>query len=222
MAFRVNQIVRSKRKTLALIVKADGSVIVRAPLRASQRLIREFVEKHRQWIETKQAEALATLPLAPRQYAPGETCLYLGIAYPLEIVEGQKEGVTLDETFKLSASRQGEAAAAFERWYRARARQVISERVEFFARQQDFQYKGIKITSARTRWGSCSVTGSLSFSWRLILAPLPVVDYVVVHELVHTVFHNHSKQFWNKVGVIMPDYAVHRTWLREHGQELLT
>lgn len=216
-----DQIIRSKRKTLALIVKPDGSLLVRAPLRTSNALIQEFVEKNRGWIEKQQTKARTTLSAAARQYVPGEIFLYLGTSYPLEIVEGQKEPLRLDRKFKLAASHQGEAALAFERWYREQAKQTIPARVEFFARQYDFSYKRIGITSARTRWGSCSATGSLSFSWRLILAPLAVVDYVVVHELVHTVFHNHSKRFWHRVATIMPDYHVHRRWLRENGGHVL-
>jgi predicted metal-dependent hydrolase len=221
MPVPVDQIIRSKRKTLALIVKPDGSILVRAPLRASRAVIEEFVRKNTQWIEKHRAKALAAPLPAPRRYGPGEAFLYLGTAYPLEIVNGQKESLRLDGSFKLAASHQKDAAQAFERWYREQARQVLTERVEFFARQYDFQYKHIRITSARTRWGSCSATGSLSFSWRLILAPLAVVDSVVVHELVHTVFHNHSKQFWHRVGTILPDYQEHRRWLREHGRQLL-
>ena len=222
MTFPVNQIIRSKRKTLALIVKPDGSVIVRAPLRTSKALIQEFVEKNREWIERQQAKALATLRAVSRQYVPGETFPYLGTRYSLEIVEGQREPLQLDDgRFKLAASHQNDAAPAVEHWYREQARQVLTVRVDFFARDYEFDYKGIRITSARTRWGSCSATGSLSFSWRLIQAPLAVVDYVVIHELVHTVVHNHSKQFWQRVGTILPDYQEHRRWLRAHGRQLL-
>jgi predicted metal-dependent hydrolase len=216
-----HKIIRSKRKTLAILVKPDGSVQVRAPMRTSNLVIEQFIEKNKDWIEKHRAKALATLPPPPRQYGTRESFPYLGIAYPLEIVEKQRKPLILDETFKLSASHLDSAASAFERWYREQARQILTERVEFFARQYGFQHKGIRITSARTRWGSCSSTGSLSFSWRLIQAPLTVVDYVVVHELVHTVIHNHSKRFWQRVETIMPDYQEHRRWLREHGQDLL-
>jgi predicted metal-dependent hydrolase len=147
---------------------------------------------------------------------------YLGMTYPLKLVEGGREPLSLDgESFKLAVSYLSDAASVFERWYRGQARQVLTGRVEFFARQHDFHYQRIRITSARTRWGSCSSTGSLSFSWRLIQAPSAVVDYVVVHELVHTVFHNHSQHFWNLVEMIMPDYQDHRRWLKEHARELL-
>jgi predicted metal-dependent hydrolase len=222
MTLPVDQIIRSKRKTLALIVRTDGSVLVRAPLRTPKSVIQAFVAKNKGWIEIKQAQVLATLPLPTREYVSGQTFPYLGASYPLDIVEGQRDALLLDTgKFKLAALQPNDAAAAFERWYREQARQVLSARVEFFTRAYNFHYKSIRITSARTRWGSCSATGSLSFSWRLIQAPLVVVDYVVVHELVHTVVHNHSKKFWQRVGMIMPDFQDHRKWLREHGRELL-
>ena len=222
MTFPMNQVIRSKRKTLALIVKPDGSVLVRAPLRTPRTVIQAFVVRNKGWIETKQAEVLATLPPPTREYVSGQIFPYLGTSYPLEIVVGQREPLLLDTgKFRLAVLQQKDAASVFERWYREQARQVLSARVEFFTRANDFHYKGIRITSARTRWGSCSATGSLSFSWRLIQAPPVVVDYVVVHELVHTAVHNHSKKFWQRVGMIMPDFQEHRKWLREHGRELL-
>lgn len=221
MPVKVDQIIRSKRRTLALIVKPDGSLVVRAPLRTSEKSIREFIETHTDWILRKQAEALASLPPAPRQYMPGETFPYLGEAYSLEIVRGQKKPLVLAETFKLSESARGKAKLAFERWYRLQAKQVLTERVLHYASQYGFQYKKIGITSARTRWGSCSADGSLNFSWRLILNSLELVDYVVVHELVHTVFHNHSKRFWKRVETILPDYKERRKRLHKNGQALM-
>jgi predicted metal-dependent hydrolase len=188
MPISVDQIVRSKRKTLALIVKPDGLLIVRAPLRTSEKAIRDFIEHHAEWVKKKQAEALASRPPAPKHYIAGETFMYLGNAYPLEIVRGQKKPLLLEENFKMAESAQSKAELIFERWYRAQAKQILTERVNLFASQYDFQYKKIGITSARTRWGSCSADKSLNFSWRLILTPLEAVDYVVLHELVHTVF----------------------------------
>jgi predicted metal-dependent hydrolase len=218
MPIEVNQIIRSKRKTLALIVKPDGTLVVRAPLRTAEKSIWEFMENHTEWIEKKRAEALAALPLAPRQYVSGEIFMYLGQSYPLEIVKGQKKPLLLEENFKLAESAQATAKLVFERWYRMQAKKILNERVSKYASQYCLQYKKIGITSARTRWGSCSANGSLNFSWRLIMAPIEVVDYVVVHELAHTVFHNHSKRFWKKVETIMPDYKERKKWLRKNGQ----
>ena len=221
MPVEISHTVRSKRKTLALIVKPDGSVIVRAPLRASEKTIREFVQNHSSWIQKKRAEFQAVVHPLPRQYVAGELFLYLGQEYPLEIVKRQKSPLLLEENFRLRESARAHAARVFERWYREQARHILEERVNDYARQYAFQYQKIGITSARTRWGSCSATGSLNFSWRLIMAPIEAVDYVVVHELVHTIIHNHSKHFWKKVEEVMPDFRDRRLWLRKNGSQLV-
>ena len=221
MPIEASQIVRSKRKTIALIVKPDGSLIVRAPLRTPDGIIQEFIQRNTGWVTRKQAEALAALPPAPRQYVAGELFLYLGNPYPLFIAQGQQPPLLFDESFKLADAAQSKASLMFERWYRTQAKMIINERVDVYARQYNFQYKRIGITSARTRWGSCSANGSLNFSWRLMMAPIEAIDYVIIHELVHTVVHNHSRQFWDKVARIMPDYQERRKWLRTHAQELM-
>jgi len=221
MSIEIDQTIRSKRKTLALIVKPNGSLIVRAPLRSSEKSIREFVEKNAQWIEKKQAEVREIIPLAPKQYIPGEMFMYLGHVYPLEIVKGQKKPLLLIDNFKLAESAQNYADLIFERWYRGQARQILNERVNLYASQHDFRYEKIRITSARSRWGSCSANGSLNFSWRLIMTPLETIDYVVIHELVHTMIHNHSKRFWKKVEKILPNYKEHKKWLKNNGQQFM-
>lgn len=221
MPIEINEIVRSKRKTLALIVRPDGSLIVRAPLKTAEKTIWGFIEDHAEWIEKKRAEALAALPPTPRQFVPGERFLFLGTAYPLEIVKGQQKPLILEGNFKLAESAQTDARLVFEHWYRAQARRILEDRVNSYANEYGLHYQKIGITSARTRWGSCSGNGSLNFSWRLIMAPMEAVDYVVVHELAHTVFHNHSRRFWKKVESIMPDFKERRKWLRKNGLELM-
>jgi hypothetical protein len=88
--------------------------------------------------------------------------------------------------------------------------------VVHYARLYNFHYQKIRLSSARTRWGSCSARGTLSFTWRLIMSPPEIIDYVVIHELAHTIHHNHSPQFWGLVGSILPDYAEKRKWLKHN------
>jgi predicted metal-dependent hydrolase len=221
MSIEINQIIHSKRKTIALIVQRDGALIVRAPLKVSEKAIREFVEKHSGWVQEKQAQMCAVVPTLAKQYAPGEKFLYLGRQVPLEIVKGQKPALILDTHFKLAESALENAEKVFQNWYREQARQILSERVRLFAGQHNLHYQKIRISSARTRWGSCSSKGSLSFSWRLILMPMEMVDYVIVHELAHTLVHNHSQRFWKQVEKIRPDYKEHRKWLRTNGRKVM-
>ncbi|MCM1044516.1 MAG: M48 family metallopeptidase [Candidatus Gastranaerophilales bacterium] len=107
-----------------------------------------------------------------------------------------------------------------DRRYRNFARQSITKRVVFYHALTGGDYTSITIRDQKTRWGSCSSKGTLSFNYRLIYAPSKVMDYVVVHELCHLTHMNHSKNFWAMVERIMPDYRAQKAWLKEHGQEL--
>lgn len=113
---------------------------------------------------------------------------------------------------------------ALEKRYRDAAKEYIPKRVAYYASTYDHliqhPYTRITIRDQKTRWGSCSSRGTLSFNWRLMLAPPAVLDYVVVHELCHLEHMNHSKDFWHCVEMILPNYKIHRKWLKEHGQEL--
>jgi len=220
----IDRLIRSNRRTLALIVELDGSVTVRAPRRASRKAIEAFVADKADWIAHKQARAkvlAAERRALEKTYREGETHLYLGQAYPLRRPAGAGKRVAFDEhAFSLPADCP-EPAAAFERWYRRAARALLQERVAVLAATHGYTVKRVRITGARTRWGSCSSTGSLNFSWRLVQAPPDVVDYVVVHELVHLEHPNHSKVFWRRVAELCPDYAAQRAWLRTHGRGLV-
>lgn len=107
-----------------------------------------------------------------------------------------------------------------EKRYRNSARKVFTKRVEFYHKVTGGTYTSITIRDQKSRWGSCSSRGTLSFNYRLVFAPPAVLDYVVVHELCHLTHMNHSKDFWNMVASVMPDYKTYKNWLKEHGQEL--
>jgi predicted metal-dependent hydrolase len=220
MVVHIDRIIHSKRKTIALMVESDGWIVVRAPLRMTGQAILQFVERHADWVEMRLAEIRSAAPVPPQQYQPGQNFLYLGREYPLEIVPDQQKKLVLEDRFKLAGSDLKSAELAFQQWYRQRAGLIIPERVLFYANKYAFQYRSVTISSARTRWGSCSSKGVLSFSWRLILTPIELVDYVVVHELAHTVQHNHSKKFWNLVEEIFPDYKERRRRLRQFGEQV--
>ncbi len=119
-----------------------------------------------------------------------------------------------------SSSLSDQTKAELEKRYREAARRVITERVAYYHQFTGGDYHTIAIREQKTRWGSCSARGTLSFHWKLILAPPVVLDYVVVHELCHLTHMNHSKDFWNMVSSVMPDYQVRRKWLKVHGSEL--
>lgn len=109
---------------------------------------------------------------------------------------------------------------ALEKRYRSAARSRFEQRCDYFHRLTGGTYTSVTIRDQKTRWGSCSSRGTLSFNYRLIFAPPQILDYVVVHELCHLTHMNHSREFWRMVESVMPDYKIHRQWLREHGGEL--
>ena len=230
-------LIRSKRKTVALIVQPDGTLLVRAPLRLARRAIEEFISQKSAWILSHQQMAHAAPPTPPaRQYRSGEVFTFLGNKYPLEIVPAASHtpvtpdastrmprGQVLEligDKFRLSQAAQAHAADVFTDWYKQQARRVLEERVKWYATRFGLKYTRVHISSARTRWGSCSSRGSLSFTWRMVIAPLEVIDYVVAHELVHLRLKNHSPAFWREVESILPDYKVRQKWLKTNGKSL--
>lgn len=220
MQIEINKLVRARRRTIALIVERDGSLTVRAPKRAALHDIEQFIHEKAGWI-LRTRERLKSLPETPKKkYIDGEIFLFLGNEYPLKLVTPQRPALKFNQQFSLGRTSQNRAETLFTRWYKEQAFQLISERVNYYARLHGFEPKQIKISSAKTRWGSCTSTGNLNFTWRLVMAPLEIIDYVVIHELVHLRVHNHSLKFWKQVELIDPDYKVKRKWLRINGELL--
>ena len=213
---KIEKIIRSKRKTIALQITDDATLVVRAPFDASGKTIKNIVNKHMDWIERKRREVISRDPkFAKKEFVNGEGFLYLGRYYKLNIVDGQNKPLVFNNGFFFLSAHIPTAKEVFVNWYRKKAYEKISERVEWCAQRRGSKHNAVNITNAQKRWGSCSQKKNLNFSWRLIMAPVPVIDYVVVHELVHLEEKNHAKSFWNKVKILMPDYEKHRDWLKK-------
>ena len=176
-------LVRSSRKTLAVQIRADGTVIARAPLRMPKDRILCFLSEKASWIRMQQGR--------------------------------------MQEREKMRQQARIHLDAAQEKELRERAKSVLAQRTAYFARQIGVTYGRITVRDQKTRWGSCSQTGNLNFNFRLILAPLEVWDYVVVHELCHRRQMNHSAQFWQEVAQVLPDYRKRKAWLTENGWRLM-
>jgi hypothetical protein len=218
----IQRIVRSPRRTFALIVEDDGSLVVRAPLRASRAQIEQVVAEKAAWILSRQEAARRAAAEAPgRRFVEGELFLFLGQAYPLQVVEAQRAPLVLDgSALRITRQALPQAARHLEGWYRQQARQVFNQRAAQYAQQHGFCYRQVRLSSARTRWASCGPKGDLNFCWRLVMAPLEVIDYVVLHELVHLAERNHSPRFWSRVESLLPDYRPRRAWLRANAARL--
>lgn len=168
-----------KRKTLAITITQEGSLLIKAPLQMKEREIERFIGQKRYWIY-KQTK---------------------------HILEENKSRVyrSEEEVQKL----------------REQAREVLTKRTDYYKEILRVDYQRIRIGNQKTRWGSCSSRGTISYNWHLILMPEPIIDYVVVHELCHLVEMNHSPSFWKKVSEVLPDYQSRRKWLKENGNRYL-
>lgn len=218
---QVDKFIRSRRRTIGLQITSEGRLIVRAPLKAAMRDIQSFIEKKQRWITKIQVRAQNQKLLhQPKRYIDGELFPYLGKSFELYLVNDVSCAMRLDNAFYLSMKYRDRGEAIFKAWYKSGAQVVIADRVKIFAARHGLHHGQIRISNARRRWGSCSTKGNLNFSWRLVMAPLIVVDYVVVHELAHLIEKNHSSRFWNRVGGMMPDYEEHKKWLRENEKRL--
>jgi predicted metal-dependent hydrolase len=217
----INKIIRSRRKTIALIIQRDGALIIRAPLRTPEKTIRELVEQKAGWITKKQAEMAQNQRTPARQFSDGEKFLLMGKAYPLKIIKNQHNALAFElGSIKLAEKAIPRAKETLTTWYKKMAATLLPARIETLAAKHNLTPKKTRITSARTRWGSCSSTGTISLTWRLVMAPPETIDYVIIHELVHLNIKNHSKTFWNAVAALMPDYKKHVDWLKKNGQSL--
>lgn len=218
--FEIEKIVRSKRKTIALEVTDRATLIVKAPYYVSNKTIDEVIQKHIKWIRRRIEITRTQEKTFPKEFVSGESFLYLGKPYRLFVVYEQKESLRFDGAFRLREDQQTFARELFLQFYKKEAKRFILERVKLYSKIMGVSYKSFRITAATKRWGSCSRDGRLSFAYRLIMAPVSVIDYVVIHELCHVIEHNHSKAFWEKVKAALPDYEEQKRWLKEKGQLL--
>jgi predicted metal-dependent hydrolase len=201
-----------------MYINNDAALIVRAPFHTSVEIINKVVLKHKERLEKTQKEVqLRNLKFKKKKFVNGERFLYLGNYYRLKLVDNRETPLNLENEFFLSKKYLSHAKNIFIIWYKRRAYETISQRIRLYAQNRGFEYNKINITNAQKRWGSCSHQGNLCFTWRLIMAPLPIIDSVVVHELAHLGVKNHSKAFWHKVGSLDPEYKEHKEWLRNNG-----
>ena len=212
---------RKRKKTISLQIGDNSELMIYAPYFTPVAEINRFVEEKQTWIDRAMRKQAELLPLhKKKEYVTGENFYYLGQAYPLEAFFEPLENTGVifwnNRFFLNCPENTAMRKHYFISWYKKKARQYLSERVDFYESMLKLTSNGLRITSAERRWGSCSEDNNLSFSFRLIMAPPQVIDYVVVHELMHIREKNHSSKFWNLVIEVIPDYKAQRRWLREH------
>ena len=220
-------VVRSRRTTADIVIERDGRVLVRAPESIPDERIEDMVEAKRYWIYKNLAEwrdLNATRVL--REYRNGEGFLYLGRAYRLLLVADQAEPLLLKNgrfCLRRDLVERGDieaARAAFRDYHIARGRERITQRVSYYAPKVGVTPSDIDIRELGNRWASCYANGNLAFHWKCMMAPQTIIDYIVVHELCHFHYRDHTDAFWNEVDKVLPVYRERKEWLRRHGAGL--
>lgn len=156
-----------------------------------------------------------------RKFKTGEEFLYLGKKYPLVVSRHVMEALVFADGFFLNEFNHHNAETHFLNWYKRQATELFNTRVSNYAQQVKVSYVNITLTSANSKWGSCSEDNRLMFNWRLIMAPIEVIDSVIFHELSHVIEKNHSKKFWRRVTMWYPQYEEKKAWLDAHGHKLV-
>lgn len=217
----IEKIIRSKRKTIALVITQDAALIVRAPLFTPREYIENLVRKKSAWIKQKIRDVKKRPDLVEKEFVNGEGFLYLGKTYKLQIIEDNLLDIEISDKLCISRRLLPDARNHLKDWYKAEAEKKIIERCAYYTKITGYVPNTVKISNAERRWGSCTSKGTLNFSWRLIMAPLEIIDYVVVHEMIHLNQSDHSKVFWNKIRSILPDYEKRKVWLKENEKLLI-
>lgn len=205
-------IVKEFRRSIKLEVLPNKTVKVTAPRLMPKSIIESFVKQKNNWIQKRLMQP------APPTLTNGSSITYLGQRYILKFQEEKRKSIIFEGEDLIITSLT--PIKTLHYWLRKQAFDVLEDRVSLFAKQMNVSPRGMRIKTMKSRWGSCSTLGNLNFNWALILAPLPVLDYVVIHELAHLKHMNHSKAFWKVVETHCPDYKVYIKWLKNNGTSI--
>ncbi|UTW58654.1 M48 family metallopeptidase [Kordiimonas sp. SCSIO 12603] len=212
---RVRRNAQAKRMTLR-VDRTSGDIKVTIPKRISEKAVNQFLNAHMDWIVNERTK-LSLEPIKEGMKLPylGEKrkLVFTGIAP--RSVKCLSDEIQVGGPFDMAAGR-------LEKWFRAQAKEKLEVACRRYADQLEVSYGRISIGDMKSRWGSCSSSGTLRFNWRLVLAPSTVLDYVAAHEVSHLLEMNHSERFWAHVARCMPDFDIQRKWLKREGGGLFS
>jgi len=213
-----------KRKSIGIIIDRRGELIISAPIACPREQIQHTAEEKYRWIYTRLAKKeMLFRPPRPKEFLTGESFPYLGYSYRLQLLPPTHYD---SDTLPLRLSRgwfllRGDERARgqehFIKWYSEQGLVWLEQRVDLYARHVGVQPQGITVKDIGYRWGSCGHNDTLNFHWRVIQLPPIIIDYIVVHELVHLHEPRHNKIFWQRVEQALPDFAARKQWLAENG-----
>ena len=215
------------RKTMSIEVEPSGEVTAIAPIDASEDKILKLVQSKANWIVQKQYEVnYININKINREAVNGESYMYLGRNYSLQLIDNdiikEIEVKLLRGKFVVTTNTREEEKIklALEKWYRDKTLKRVNERIEYYQRYFGDNVNHVKVKEQKKRWASCTKNNELLFNWRCVMAPSNVLDYIVVHEMCHMKNKNHSKEFWDDILRVLPDYDCRRQWLKTNGIKL--
>ncbi len=211
-----------RKKTVAVTVDPAGGVLLVAPEQISTSRLDAMVRRKAPWIVKRLRGVESGDPPPPREFVSGESVMYLGRHYRLKVDSGgpgeaKLRGGWLHVPAPAGEGQRDQVRAALVSWLRGHAEVRLPERVEMWRPKVGVEMPQVVISDQQKRWGSCDRSGTIRLNWRIIQAPMRLVDYVVVHELVHLRHRGHGRDYWQALGRIMPDYERRREDLRHRG-----
>lgn len=205
------KIIRTQRKSLSLIINNKGELIVRAPLTYKDSVIFDFINKKANWIITKRTQIINE-KTHPLEIKSGEKLTILDQEYEISVTTVKSVKIKDNQILIPNQNSKKKLIMFLKR----SLKKIIIEKVNYWLSLYNFNVANISISSAKTNWGSCSSSNRLHFTYKLMLCPEAIIDYIVVHELVHTVIKNHSTNFWRNVKKLYPNYKNCERWLKEN------
>lgn len=210
------RIIKSERKTISLTIERDNSITIKAPLKATDTQISNFFDKKQLWIYKKLEEKKSFInSINNKEYVNWEWFYYFWRMYKLKLVENVDFKLRFyKNAFELNKKYINNWKDVFIEWYKLKFNEKILPRVKFLSQKYWFKPNKISVKNLSNRWGSCTKENNINFHWKIMLAPISVIDYIIIHELCHIKEKNHSPRFWDNLCKIMPDYENHKEWLK--------
>jgi len=211
-----------RHKTVSIFIERDGSVRVLAPLATSDEKIEEVVKAKQYQIFTKLAKwQELNQGKVNRKFVNGQSFLYFGRNYRLSIVDNQDVPLKLSKGYlTLDKNKLDKAEEVFKQFYKEKGKKKIEERLKLISEKFEQKPTSIKVMELQNRWASWTPKHRLNFHWKCAMAPIPVIDYIITHEMVHLKYPNHSPEFWNELDKKMPDYKEYENWLKQNGVKM--
>ena len=211
----------AKRRTIGITVEREGQLILASPPEVPMETLEKVVRDKRLWIYSKllKKESLNP-PTAVKEYVSGEGFYYLGRSYCLKLVDGVKGQPPLrlyQSRFELQRDAQARGREEFIRWYCDRLRPILDTQIAVLVNRVGASPRSVQVRELGYRWGSCGHKGDLYFHWRVAMLPRTLIEYVVVHELVHLIEPHHTNAFWDRVERILSDWCDRKQWLAQNG-----